>query len=57
MSVPALPDPLAELDRRQDEVLAQLDELDRRIEQALREFTALQKATAERFAAPTKAAA
>ena len=57
MSVPALPDPLAELDRRQDEVLAQLDELDRRIEQALREFTALQQATAERFAAPTKAAA
>lgn len=57
MSAPAPPDPLAELDRRQDEVLAQLDQLDRRIEQALREFTALQNAAAERFASPTKAAA
>lgn len=57
MNATAPNDPLAELDRRQDEVLAQLDELDRRVEQALVEFTALQKAAAERFAPAAKAAA
>ncbi|HVA49868.1 MAG TPA: hypothetical protein VNH11_26110 [Pirellulales bacterium] len=50
-------DPLAELERRQDEALQQLDDLDRRVEQALREFIALAKTTAERFGRPQKTAA
>lgn len=50
-------DPLAELDRRQDDVLRQLEDLDRRIEQALSDFTAVQKDAAERFGRTQKAAA
>ena len=50
-------DPLAELERRQDDALAQLDALDQRIEQALREFAAIQKDTADRFGHKQKAAA
>ena len=51
------PDPLMELDRRQDEVLRQLDELDRRIEQAIGQFVAVQRETAERFGPKEKVAA
>ena len=50
-------DPLADLERRQDEVLRQLDELDRRVEQATREFVAVQQRTAERFGRKQKNAA
>ena len=50
-------DPLSELERRQDEVLRQLDELDRRVEQATREFVAVQQQTAERFGRKQKSAA
>jgi hypothetical protein len=50
-------DPLIELERRQDNVLRQLDELDHRIERALREFAAVQRDTAERFGHSQKAAA
>jgi hypothetical protein len=50
-------DPLAELERRQDDVLVQLDDLDRCIEQALRDFAAVQKDTADRFGQKQKAAA
>jgi prefoldin subunit 5 len=37
---------LDELDTRQDQVMAQLDELNQRIEQLLREFTQPQQAAA-----------
>lgn len=50
-------DPLQELERRHDEALQQLDQLDQKIEQALREFSAVQKDTAERFGRTQKAAA
>lgn len=50
-------DPLAELDRRQDDALRQLDELDRRVEQALRDFVAVHQQPAERFGRPQKKAA
>jgi CII-binding regulator of phage lambda lysogenization HflD len=50
-------DPLVELERRQDEVLRQLDELDLRIEEALSTFAAVQKETAELFGRRQKAAA
>lgn len=49
LSVVDATDPFAELDRRQEEVLRQLDDLDRRIEQAIREFAAVQQDAAERF--------
>jgi tetrahydromethanopterin S-methyltransferase subunit G len=57
LSIADSPDPLLELERRQDEVLRRLDELDRRVEQAICEFVAVQKDTAERFGPKQKAAA
>lgn len=57
LSIADSADPLLELERRQDEVLQRLDELDRRVEQAIREFVAVQKDTAERFGPKQKAAA
>ena len=57
LTVVASKDPLAELERRQEDVLAQLDALDQRIELALREFAAIQKDTADRFGHRQKAAA
>ncbi|HVX13823.1 MAG TPA: hypothetical protein VHC22_21755 [Pirellulales bacterium] len=50
-------DPIADLERRHDDVLRQLDDLDRRVEQALRDFAIVQKDTAERFGRKQKAAA
>lgn len=55
--VKSAPDPLAELEHRQDEALRQLDELERRVEQAIREFQAVQQATADRFGRKQKTAA
>jgi hypothetical protein len=50
------PDPLADLERRQDEALRQLDELEAQIDKALREFSAIQQTTAELFGRKQKAA-
>jgi hypothetical protein len=52
-----VPDPLAELERRQDEALRELDELEAKIELAIREFLAIEHATADRFGRKRKAAA
>lgn len=56
-AVNKVPDPLADLERRQDEALQQLDELEAQIERALREFTAVQQTTAELVGRTQKAAA
>lgn len=49
-------DPLAELDRRHDEALRQLEELEDRVERAICEFATVQQAAAERFGRKQKAA-
>jgi hypothetical protein len=49
-------EPLADLERRQDEALRQLDELEARIDAAFRDFAAVQQITAERFGRKQKAA-
>ncbi|HWB14702.1 MAG TPA: hypothetical protein VG826_36095 [Pirellulales bacterium] len=51
------PDPLAELELRQDEALRQLGELEADVDQALREFAAVQQTTAELFGRKQKAPA
>ncbi|HEV3343241.1 MAG TPA: hypothetical protein VG125_22910 [Pirellulales bacterium] len=50
------PEPLADLERRQDEALRQLDELEAQIDQAFLDFAAVQQITAERFGRKQKAA-
>ena len=55
-AVEKAPDPLADLERRQDEALRQLDELEAQVDKALREFVAVQQSTAELFGRKQKAA-
>jgi hypothetical protein len=56
-TVKTAPDPLAELERRHDEALRQLEELEGQIEQAIGAFAAVQQAVAERVGRKQKAAA
>ena len=55
-AVKKTPEPLADLERRQDEAIRELDALEARIDQAFRDFAAVQQITAERFGRKQKAA-